>query len=188
MIEKLMIYLLSNFCLSLMEHYLKIRMETTQFWQCDSEMSSAAACILPVLSRRDISIWRPKPQRLPDRNTAVGPRARFSWVNVDAIWDTLTSGRRHPPPGGSAGATSFNPSSFTVKLGPLGISSVFSAWLLNGVACGNSTPKKGNINIEMVSNQFAYNSLIYRVSWVSFRRKTNKCSLFFIFDFFHLSS
>lgn len=135
-------------------------------------MSSAAGCILLALSRRDISIWRPKPQWLPDRNTAVGPRARFSWVNVDAIWDTLTSGRRHSPLGGNVRVTwtSFNPSSFTVKLGPLGISSVSPAWLLNGVACGNNAPWKENISSGVVSNQLTYNSQIYRVSRV--HRKT----------------
>jgi len=64
---------------------------------CDRETLSTAGCILLVLSRGDILIWRPKPQQLPDRNTAVGSRIRSSWVNVYAIWDTLTSGQRYPP-------------------------------------------------------------------------------------------
>jgi len=86
---------------------------------CDRETLSTAGCILLVLSRGDILIWRPKPQQLPDRNTAVGSRIRSSWVNVYAIWDTLTSGQRYPPPGGSVSATwtSFNTLiSFTMKL------------------------------------------------------------------------
>jgi len=107
---------------------------TNSIRYCDRETSSVAGYILLALSQRDISIWRPKPQRLPDRNTAVGPHARFSRVNVDAIWDTLTSGRWHPPPGGNVTWTSFNPSSFTIKLGPSEISNVRSGyWMQNCV-------------------------------------------------------